>query len=70
MKFLATLAATAYAAATAVTGVTAPTAITSGETSNTATFPGSLGVWTWMLYGATASDTDGYYIMITTSAST
>merc|ERR1719223_2581665 len=70
MKFTATLAASAYAAATAVTGVTAPTAITSGETANTATFPGTTGVWTWLLYGATASDEDGYYLRIVTSAAT
>mmetsp|Transcript_4477 Transcript_4477/g.2963 ORF Transcript_4477/g.2963 Transcript_4477/m.2963 type:complete len:118 (-) Transcript_4477:536-889(-) len=70
MKFLATLAASAYAAATAITGVTQPTAITSGETSNTATFPGTTGVWTWLLYGATASDEDGYYLSIITSAAT
>ena len=68
MKFLATLAASSYAAATAVSGVTAPTAITSGEASNTATFPGSTGVWTWTLYGATAADEDGYYLKIVTSA--
>ncbi len=71
MKFTATLAASAYAAATAVTGVTAPTAITSGETANTATFPGTTGVWTWLLYGATdADDEDGYYLRIVTSAAT
>merc|ERR1719223_2033371 len=70
MKFTATLAASAYAAATAVTGVTAPTAITSGETANTATFPGTTGVWTWLLYGATASDEDGYYLRLVTSAAT
>ena len=70
MKFTATLAASAYAVATAVTGVTAPTAITSGETANTATFPGTTGVWTWLLYGATASDEDGYYLRIVTSAAT
>merc|ERR1719223_1258437 len=70
MKFTATLAASAYAAATAVTGVTAPTAITSSETANTATFPGTTGVWTWLLYGATASDEDGYYLRIVTSAAT
>merc|ERR1719329_1184928 len=70
MKFTATLAASAYAVATAVTGVTAPTAITSGETANTATFPGITGVWTWLLYGATASDEDGYYLRIVTSAAT
>jgi len=67
MKFIATLAASAYAAATAITGVTAPTAITSGETVNTVTFPGSTGVWSWLLYGATASDEDGYYLRIVTS---
>jgi hypothetical protein len=53
-----------------VSGATAPTAITAGETSVATTFAGSLGTWTWLLYGATASDTDGYYFKIVTSGAT
>ena len=67
MKFLATLAASAYAAAKTISTVTMPVAITAGETSNTTSFAGSVGVWTWMLYGATLAEEDGYYLNIVTS---
>jgi hypothetical protein len=47
-----------------------PVAITAGETSNTTSFAGSVGVWTWMLYGATLAEEDGYYLNIVTSGAT
>ena len=68
MKFGATLLATAsYASMTTVTDVTLPTLMTSGETGISISFGTTGGSWDVLLYGATKSDVDGYYIKLTTS---